>query len=101
MTISGAKYKFTNKSIANAPMYIGVYALYDGNTTIYIGKAEGEGGIRNRLQAHKRGDMGRCTQRATAYRCEYSKNPSAREIELLEGYLRTYGKLPRCNERIG
>lgn len=101
MAITGSKYKFTDKSITNAPTYIGVYALYDGNTTIYIGKADGEGGIKNRLQAHKRGDMGRCTQRAHAYRREHHKNPSARETELLEGYLRRFGKLPRCNERIG
>jgi hypothetical protein len=101
MAISGTKYRFTFENISRTPTYIGVYALYYGDVTIYIGKAEGAGGIKSRLESHKRGDMGTCTQRATAYRCEHNRNPSRREKELLVGYLRRFGRLPRCNDRVG
>jgi hypothetical protein len=101
MPVSGDLYTFNDENISRSPTGIGVYALYEGKELSYIGKAEGQGGIRERLQAHKRGDAGPCTQVATAYRRELHHNPSAREIDLLEEYKRTYGKLPRCNERVG
>jgi len=99
MPISGNRYKFTDENIGKSPTGIGVYALYDGNELIYIGKAEGENGIRARLQAHKRGDEGSCTKKATAYRRELHSEPSQREAELLLEYYEAQGELPRCNER--
>lgn len=97
MPITGEKYPFTDKNINNSPQDTGVYALYDGDPTIYIGRASGDNTIRARLQAHKRGDEGKCTQGATDYRREVTSSPVGREQELLEEYKRVYGKLPRCN----
>ena len=101
MPISGNKYPFTQQNIDNSPNNIGVYELHDGETNIYIGRASGTDTIRKRLQSHKRGDEGTCTQKATHYRREVCSNPVSRETELLEKYKRIHGKLPRCNERIG
>ncbi len=98
MTISDDWYTFSDENIGRSPTGDGIYALYDGEETIYIGKGEGENGIRARLQAHKRGDEGTCTQQATTYRREVLDNPSARETELLQEYKRIHGKLPRCND---
>jgi hypothetical protein len=65
MPISGDKYQFTQTNVDKSPTKEGVYALYDDTVTIYIGKGDGENGIRARLQAHKRGDEGNCTQGAS------------------------------------
>jgi hypothetical protein len=101
MPIRGKLYRFTDTNISNSPTDIGVYALYERGELIYIGKGDGKGGIRSRLRSHKRGDEGRCTQRATSYRRERCSDPSAREVYLQEEYLKRYGRLPRCNDRIG
>ena len=101
MPISGDVYLFTDQDITIASTDIGVYALYDDEAiTIYVGKAEQENGIRGQLQAHKRGDKGKCTQSATFYAFEVCRNPSEREEELLIEHKLVYGKLPRYNERI-
>jgi hypothetical protein len=97
MGISGDKYAFTNENVDKSPTDNGAYALYDGATTIYFGRASGTDTIRARLQSHKRGDEGSCTQKATDYRREVCTNPISREKELLEEYKQSYGKLPRCN----
>ncbi len=97
MPIRGNSHRFTDNNISNAPIGNGVYALYRYRELIYIG----QGGIRSRLQSHKRGDEGRCTQSATSYRRERSSNPVAREIYLLEEYHTRHGQLPRCNDRVG
>jgi len=101
MPISGDLFTLSEENISKSPTGIGVYALYEGDELIYIGKAEGEGGIRERLQAHKRGDEGSCTQKASDYRRELHNNPSAREIALLGEYKKGHGDLPRCNQRLG
>jgi hypothetical protein len=98
MPVSGDLYAFTEENIDKSPTDKGVYSLHQGDETTYIGKGDGENGIRERLQAHKRGDEGPCTQRATAYRREVCNDPESRERELLLEYRRAYGKLPRCNE---
>ena len=97
MPISGEKYPFTQENVDSSPTDKGVYALYDSDVTIYIGKGDGENGIRARLQAHKRGDEGSCTKGAPHYRREVCDYPKTRELELLKEYIETYGKLPRCN----
>ena len=62
MTIISDRYAFTQNNVNNSPTADGVYALYDENVTIYIGKGDGIDGIRARLQAHFRGDEGKCTK---------------------------------------
>jgi len=101
MPIRGKLHRFTDTNISNSPTDTGVYALYERGKLICIGKGDGKDGIRVRMQSHKRGDEGRCTQRATSYRRERSSNPSVREVYLLEEYLAKHGALPRCNDRIG
>lgn len=100
MAISGDKYPFTQENVDKSPTSAGVYALYDGDVTIYIGKGDGTNGIRARLQAHKRGDEGSCTKGASHYRREVCSDPTSRERELLLEYRRAHGELPRCNEVI-
>jgi hypothetical protein len=102
MSISGERYRFIQTSVDNAPDVAGVYALYDGDELIYIGRAlGGDVTIRSRLQDHLAGRGGDGTDEATAYRREPCRNAKAREKELLEEYQQIHGRLPRCNERIG
>ena len=99
MPITGKLYDFTASNVNQAPAEHGVYALYDGDETTYIGRASGEGvTIRSRLQAHYRGDEGPCTKGASIYRREVTSRPIAREKELLHEYYNTYDRLPRCND---
>ena len=98
MAISGDKYTFTQENVDMSPTDGGVYALYDWDETIYIGRGDGENGIRDRLQSHKRGDEGKCTQGASDYRREPCTNPKTRERELLQEYKNANGVLPRCND---
>jgi excinuclease UvrABC nuclease subunit len=98
MSISVKKYSFTQDNVDKSPTKKGVYALYEENVIIYIGKGDGENGIRGRLQAHKRGDEGSCTKNASHYRREVCSNPTTKEKELLQEYKNAKGKLPRCNE---
>lgn len=100
MPIQGDKYTFSDKNVSAAPASAGVYALYEDDTLIYIGRAMGDTTtIRSRLQNHKAGREGACTLRATSYSREECSNPATRERELLEEYRRqTGGALPRCNE---
>jgi len=101
MPIRGTKKRFTDKNISNSPTDSGVYALYRYNELIYIGMGDSVGGIKSRLQSHKKGYEGKCTQNATSYKRERHSDPETREIHLQEEYIRAYGKLPRCNDRVG
>ena len=85
MPISGDLYAFTKENVDNSPDSHGVYALYDGTTLIYYGRAAGKDvTIRSRLQRHFAGKEGVCTQKATHYRREKTENTAAREAELVE-----------------
>jgi excinuclease UvrABC nuclease subunit len=101
MPVAGDSYEFTKKYVDLSPETPGVYELSKNGEVIYIGK--GEVTIRSRLQAHYRGDEGRCTQEATHYKREETtaKRAGPYEVELLEEYRKKHGKLPRCNGRLG
>jgi len=99
MPIQGELYAFTKENVDNSPDKQGVYALYLNGDVIYYGRATAS--IRNRLQSHYRGDEGLCTKQAKSYKREVCSNPVAREVQLLEEHKRLYGRLPRCNERVG
>ena len=102
MATSVKKYPFTQKNVDNAPDKSGVYALYDQNEVIYIGRARGEGvTIRSRLKDHKSGKEGTCTKGASHYKRQATVFPLTRETALLVEYKKVHGKLPRCNERAG
>ena len=98
MNISGDLHELTQRNVSKAPIGQGVYSLHKAGETIYIGKAEGEGGIRERLQAHMSGGEGHCTQQATGYRYELNRNPAEKEEELLLEYRYAHGQFPLCNE---
>ncbi|UCG55301.1 MAG: hypothetical protein JSV32_03565 [Dehalococcoidia bacterium] len=98
--MSGNLYRFDDEDISKAPASMGVYSLHKAGETIYIGKAEGGGGIRGKLQYHLHG-KNPCTKQATGYRYEYHRNPVAKEKELLLEYQLAHGKLPLCNDRAG
>lgn len=97
--ITATKFPFTESQVDRAPDKQGVYVLYDGDTITYYGSSETS--IRGRLKSHHRGDEGRCTQAATHFASETTTRPVAREKELLDEFKRIYGRLPRCNERVG
>ena len=102
MPIPGNWFAFTEDNVEKAPDKPGVYALYDGDELIYIGRAMGEGvTIRSRLQDHKSGREGPCTKGASHYKRALTPSPAAREKALLIEYRKAKGELPRCNERIG
>ena len=96
MSVSGNTYRFDEEDIAKAPAGMGVYSLHKAGETIYIGKAEGGGGIRGRLQYHLHG-KNPCTKQAIGYRYELHRNPAAKEDELLLEYRFAHGRLPICN----
>ena len=97
-------YTFNNDNVSRAPSQHGIYILYQGNELIYIGRAIGEGvTIQSRLSAHLRGEEGRCTQSATKYQREILSARAAqeREVNFLNWHKQQYGRLPRCNQRVG
>lgn len=100
MPIRGKKQRFVDTNISSAPDCKGVYSLTRYGETIYVGKGEGTGGIKSRLQAAKRGNT-RGGRKATSFQVECCKDPSKREKQLLEQYKRECGTLPRYNDRIG
>ena len=100
MVLMGDVFRFAEDSIDSAPEREGVYALYQGNELIYIGKAEQGDTIRARLQNHLSGENP-CTREATAYRYEVCDYPRHREELYLKVYKVSYLKLPRCNNQSG
>ena len=83
MAIKGGMCAFSSGNIVHAPTWEGVYALYDHFILIYIGRSHGlNQTIRDRLQDHKEGRLGKGTRRATVYRREQCDDPVARERQL-------------------
>jgi hypothetical protein len=96
MPLLGDRFEFTKANVDTSPEKLGVYGLYDASDfPIYYGSSEVS--IRSRLQRHKAGLEGPCTQSATYYRREPCPNPVERERALLQEHARQYGKLPRYN----
>ncbi|HEX6267816.1 MAG TPA: hypothetical protein VFZ81_13090 [Burkholderiales bacterium] len=93
----GRRYKFNRIVIAGAPAEPGVYTLWQGDEVIYYGRAmgrsDGDATIRSRLLEHLEAQVG-----ATHYSWEISREPVARERELLEQFRKAFGRLPRLNQ---
>lgn len=101
MTIAADKIQFTDANIKEVAAEAGVYSLYEGETIIYFGRAQGgEVTIRSRLTDHREGREGPCTKNATAFNVEITSSAVAREKELLEEYKNLHNSLPRCNEKV-
>ncbi len=100
MTIAADKIQFTETNIKEAPAEAGVYVLYEEETIIYFGRAQGgDVTIRSRLEDHRAGREGPCTKNATVFKVEITSSAVTREKELLEEYKNAHGSLPRCNEK--
>ncbi len=101
MTIAADKIQSTETNINEAPAEAGVYVLYEGDTTIYFGRAQGgDVTIRSRLEDHRAGREGPCTKNATGFKVEITSSAVTREKELLEEYKTAHGRLPRCNQKV-
>lgn len=99
LSIGGDKYPFSWENINTSPNRHGVYALYNGYETVYIGRASGINvTIRSRMSDHKSGREGPGTQASSHYRREVTEAAISREKELLQEYVREHGRLPRFNE---
>ena len=96
MPINGEQYPFTQQNVDASPDSQGVYELLQNGVTTYYGSATAT--IRSRLQSHKAGYEGPCTQYSTHYKREVCSNPRERERQLLQEYVQRYGRLPRCND---
>jgi hypothetical protein len=91
------RYRFNRIVLAGAPAQPGVYTLWQDEEVIYYGRAGGReaGGatIRSRLMEHYANRVP-----ATHYSWEISREPAARENELLQQYREMFGRLPRLND---
>src|SRR5712691_10077478 len=101
MPISGKRYRFTKANVDKSPKQTGVFALYDGDALIFIGRATDDGmTIRSQLQDHQSGHAGNGTGKATHYRREVTTASVSREIELLAEYEAKFGGQPRDNVHV-
>lgn len=94
MPIPGPRRPFTEKGIADAPREAGVFALWDGDEAIYIGRTTAT--IHAALADHLRGAYGECTQFASHYGFELTTQPAGREQALMEEFASAHSRLPRC-----
>jgi hypothetical protein len=98
MPIRSPRYKLTRAMVDGAPAEPGVYALWEDEELIYLGRASAAATIRARLQEHLVRRICPCAENATHYSWELALRPATRELELLQELLARYGRLPRCNE---
>jgi excinuclease UvrABC nuclease subunit len=87
-------YRFTSIIAQGAPEQAGVYALWQDDEMIYLGRALS---IRQRLLDHLQRSDSPCMTDATHYTWELALRPEAREAELLAQFRARHGRLPRCN----
>jgi hypothetical protein len=98
MPVKKPKYKLTRAMVDAAPSQQGLYALWEDDELIYVGRALASGTIRECLSEHLDRRLGPCTEKATHYSWELSLRPATREVEILEEFLARFGRMPRCNE---
>jgi len=78
------KWKFTAAMVEDAPTTRGVFALWENDELICIGRADGgERTIRSCLFEHLEGANGDQSRAATHYSWEICLDPEVREAELL------------------
>ena len=98
MSITGSRYKFSQKNVDKSPAKAGVFALYEGKKLIYIGQAGGDKiTVRSCLQGLHAGKDANGISKATHYKREVTNTSAAREKELLAEYKEKHEELPRCN----
>jgi predicted GIY-YIG superfamily endonuclease len=77
----------------------GVYELSDSQeTVIYVGSAEK---LKQRLKGHLNEKDNDCIKKkAKKYRLQYTSQYKAREKELYDEHVKTFGRPPACNKVI-
>ena len=95
MSITDPKFKkLAVENVNRAPRKRGVYALYDDQNLIFLGKALGKTDtIRSKLRSH----LGAAPEGATRYRREPTAEPTARLEELMKEHVAAHGKRPVGN----
>jgi hypothetical protein len=96
MPIRNPKYRLTRAMVEGAPEEAGIFALWEGDELIYLGRASPGATIRQRLEEHLE-QRCECTTRASHYSWELSLRPEARELELLREFTAQFGRMPKCN----
>jgi predicted GIY-YIG superfamily endonuclease len=86
MTVTQANEAFDAVGVRMSPDLPGVYVLFHGERTIYIGTTDRS--IRRALQSHEEGERGTLTRHATTFWCEPTGGTDnrARAVELLDAY---------------
>lgn len=80
----GRKWAFKASMVADAPETAGIYALWEEDTLLLVGLANGgEDTLRARLASHLGRDAGR-SRRPTHYSWQICSNPRERQAEVLE-----------------
>ena len=97
MPIRNPKYRLTRVMVEGAPNEPGLYALWEEDELIYLGRASLAATIRARLTEHLERRLCPCTERASHYSWELSLRPATREVEILEEHTAQFGRMPRCN----
>ena len=82
--------------VEGAPDEPGVFALWDGDELIYVGRGSPAATIRARLREQLERRHA-CTASASHYSWELSLRPEARELQLLEEFAAQFGRMPKCN----
>ncbi|MGA3211623.1 MAG: GIY-YIG nuclease family protein [Terriglobales bacterium] len=96
MPIAGRWWNFTEHFINYDREQPGVYELGDAaGMVVYVGSSAN---VRGRLKDHleEKGDSF-IRQHATQYRIEYTSAYQAREKQLFEEHIHTFGDSPKCN----
>jgi hypothetical protein len=84
MTALKRKWPFKAALVDDAPETAGLYALWDGATLLYVGRANGGADtIRSRLMAHLETAATRPLHRPTHYGWEICRRPEEREAQAL------------------
>lgn len=96
MPANSRRHRFTTWQISGAPAAPGVYVLWEGDETIYVGATRGDATIRSRLQEHYARRMR--PYDATHFTWEIVERPAQREAEVLAEFRIANSCLPRCNE---
>lgn len=97
--IHSTRFRFTRALVADAPADSGIYALWEGDEMIYVGRAAGGAvSIRSGLAEHLAGACP-CTRSATHYSWELTLRPATREVEILRSFQVQFSRLPRCNDQ--
>ena len=96
MPIRNPKYRLTRVMVEGAPEEVGIYALWEGDELIYVGRASPGAGIRRCLGEHLERRC-ECTTGASHYSWELSLRPAERELEILREFSAQFGRVPKCN----